>query len=47
MSITDKQTDDRQMDGQQFAKNAEWFTLLVPAYTGCAGKRPSNGCSTS
>ena len=28
-------------------KNAEWFTFLVPAYPGCPGKRPLNGCSSS
>jgi len=26
-------------------ENREWFTFLVPAYKGCPGKRPLNGCS--
>ena len=25
-------------------QNSEWFILLVPAYPGCPGKRPLNGC---
>ena len=25
-------------------QNPEWFILLVPAYPGCPGKRPLNGC---
>jgi len=24
----------------------EWFTFLVPAYPGCPGKNPLNGCSS-
>jgi len=28
-------------------QNPEWFTSLVPAYPGCPGKRPLNGCSNS
>jgi len=27
--------------------NWKWFTFLVPAYRGCPGKRPLNGCSSS
>jgi len=27
--------------------NPDWFTFLVPAYPGCPGKRPLNGCSSS
>jgi len=26
-------------------QNPEWFILLVPAYPGCPGKRPLNGCA--
>ena len=27
-----------------FLQNPEWFIVLVPAYLGCAGKRPLNEC---
>jgi len=27
------------------AVKSDWFTFLVPAYPGCPGKRPLNGCS--
>jgi len=29
------------------SKNPEWFTLLVPAYPGCPGKKAVKGCSSS
>jgi len=28
-------------------KSPKWFNFLVPAYPGCPGKRPLNGCSSS
>jgi len=29
------------------SKIPEWFTCLVPAYAGCPGKKPVNGCTSS